>query len=85
MTEPRDAAEVWDAAWDAWAENDCSAAAAIIKADRAAVEAEVEAATIAKVVAWLRSLQNNGSANQAFAVAIRHACAKAIEAGEWKQ
>lgn len=45
----------------------------------------VEAATIAKVVAWLRSLQNNGTANQAFAVAIRHACAAAINAGEWKQ
>lgn len=80
MTEPsklRDAAEVWDAAWDAWAENDCSAAAAIIKADRAAVEA----ATITKVVAWLRSdkivLSMDGSAEDV--------AASAIEAGEWKQ
>jgi hypothetical protein len=63
---------VWDAAWDAWAENDCSAAAAIIKADRAAVEA----ATIAKVVAWLREQDGHGYDD------VRANC---IEAGEWKQ
>ena len=76
MTEPsnlRDAAEVWDAAWDAWAENDCSAAAAIIKADRAAVEA----ATIAKVVAWLRTLDE--------ASWTIEEVADAANAGEWKQ
>ena len=80
MTEPsklRDAAEVWDAAWDAWAENDCSAAAAIIKADRAAVEAAVEAATIAKVVAWLRTLDE--------ASWTIEEVADAANAGEWKQ
>lgn len=104
MTEPsnlRDAAEVWDAAWDAWAENDCSAAAAIIEADRAAVEAEVEAeveaATIAKVVAWLREtarlfsveiMASEGRKDTSELLHHKRACtlaANAIEAGEWKQ
>lgn len=85
MTEPsnlRDAAEVWrEAAYEYGGESipgeGEDRAAWVIELDRAAVEA----ATIAKVVAWLRSdkivLSMDGSAEDV--------AASAIEAGEWKQ